>query len=293
MKIVPLDYVECFVLHETNAPLGKTVLIDLLRDAAAAQGIEGDVIETPFEGDGVGVSIGDYFMLVSQHPEALGLGGFLNALEQPATGIMSPGAKGMIDKHVSYSAVRIGKLSYIGSGAGSASAAGAASPHFLNTWEEAKPAMGATYLAVRAISMARPSTLAHWMPSDQVMELPVFQSMVGMKVPMMLYIRPNLFSSSGRLDGKSPMGAVAHGSQHLLGHTVAMEETTAPFGYIMESLSQFIAYCHHLGHVVPHMESFGTSPKEKIGVVHMPLKDGQAFCNIHLRILQSERCNIG
>lgn len=272
MKIQPINSIECALLHNRFSPMSDSQLATLIETQAKTVGYSG---ECHHSSTGVGVSnfnVGEYQISVSQIEEALPKKGFGGCLPQPITVLMMPDAEQRVDRHLAHTFISISRQMPTNDDRVEFNIATADPLDFFLS-EDSHRAMTLGYLLADALHRNNPATAIHWLPSDNLVSPQMFEQAALEPSLTSFFVRPYLYSSSGKIGDGNPVGMVANGSQYLLGKPVIFEEALVDYAWMVQRVCQFIDKCLSDGAIPAHGTSFQIEEGEIIEVVY---KDPEA-----------------
>jgi hypothetical protein len=282
MRITPMPQIECALLYDRFDPADGGELFDVVETAILRAGLAKSCNRIPTEDKDVHVMAGDYVVMISQNPGPLGPDGFANCLNQPFTRLVLPDAAERVSRHRANTFVTITKgLPLTGNDQSFLNEVGGDKYSFTD-WSEAKVAMELCYYFARHFCSKRAPSAVHWCPADHLVDHEFFLGAGQGPTLTPLFIRPNLYSSSGRMGNGAPIGMIANGSEYLLGRNVSFREAPVDFRWMIERVCNFIDMCHARGDIIPHGESFGASGSEVISVAHIAPSGNNPRASIEL-----------
>ncbi|WP_038036435.1 hypothetical protein [Thermopetrobacter sp. TC1] len=303
MRIVPLQQVECAILHDEHRPVPARRLLDTIGRMAKELGLGEEV--TPLMGTTekdltVFIPRGQLLILISQVERPLGTEGFRTALTCPYTGMIFPEARSVVNGHAAYTLITVGKgplaaqvpeelLQILGE-------ALIADVAFTDSAEVMK-AMTLCRRLTEAVLEQRKASAVHWCMSDMLMPPRIFDILRTDEDNIALSAKPVPFSSRRRHEPHGPVGCVFRGAPYLIGKALIFDEAPVPFSWMMEKGLAFLRYCIMRNAVIPHMDTFQIEgDSAKIGVVHEEPKNPKDMYDpgeVHLVVLHAPEFNIG
>jgi hypothetical protein len=269
MRIAPMPQIECALLYDSFDPVDGGELFDVVETAILRAGINTSCHRIPTAGKDVHVMAGEHCVMISQNPSPLGPEGFARCINQPYTRLVMPDAAERVARHRANTFVTITKgLPLTGDNRSFLDEVAEDTYNFTD-WSEAKAAMELCYYFARYFCSKRAPSAVHWCPADHLVDHDFFEGAGQGPTLTPLFIRPNLYSSAGRMGNGVPVGMIANGSEYLLGRNVSFKEAPVDLRWMVERVCNFIDMCQARGDIIAHGESFGASGSEIIAVAHI------------------------
>ncbi len=113
-----------------------------------------------------------------------------------------------------------------------------------------------------------------WGPSTFLLETEKFKRLAAADNPLLLYLHCHVYSKDDPDTGQRLSGAVAAGSQWLIGSIVEFKPCPLPPEYLVERIFDFVSFCFRTGNNVSDGDTFGRDENEAVRILVQPSEDG-------------------
>ncbi len=302
MRIVPLQQVECAILHDEHRPVPVHVLNEVIGHIAADLGFTEEPMAlagTTEDSLMVRFPCKRLSLQILQVDEPLAPEGFRTALACTYTNAIFPDARTVIDRHRAYTVIVLGKEPLAGPMPGNIMqilGETFIADMAFTTSDEVRQAMSFCRRLAEAVLAHRQASAVHWCMSDALIPPPLFDLFKKNEGEMLLGTKPVLLSQDCLKDGHVSTDCRFRGTPYLIGKMLVFDKAPVPLAWMIQKVHAFIRTCLQRDTIIPHMETFRIEgDSATLAVLHQDPENPEDMRDpgeVHLRVVHAPEFGI-